>query len=449
MRFNPILLSAALLTCACFSLLPVTKALAQDSVPEQANHNVQKLEDMLHDSYMYNTELRAARAEFLSVRENLSIARSHWQPSLDASASVTNQKQDGSYFSSSSTEGTEKNIGLTLTQPVFRGGRTLAETGQARDIIAAQDAFLADKAQDILLDATTVYMDVLRDRTLYKLGANNTQVIARQLEATTQRFEVGELTKTDVAQAEARLAKARADQIKARADMKASQARYEKIIGQTPAELSYPLISFPFPETLDETIAQAEENNPQLRALEYIHKASEKDIKTAFGTLLPEVTFTADWARTYDPVQGSLDESTARTVALSAKIPLYQGGKDRALLRQSLHTSNQRFIETLEMRRIIRQTVITNWEALEAAKAEIASRELQVKAAQLAQEGVHEEADLGGRTILDSLDADQELMDSQAALVAARRDEVVASFSLAHILGFLAPEILGFEPVAF
>ncbi|MCB9989047.1 MAG: TolC family outer membrane protein [Rhodospirillales bacterium] len=407
----------------------------------------QKLEDMLRLAYIENPDLRAARAELRATNELLPQALAGWRPSVNASADITKAKMTGSNFGAAEGS-TSKTLEMELTQPVYRGGRTLAETESAYNAILARQAMVQGKEQDVLLAAATVYMNVLRDQALLDLAINNREVIAKQLEATRDRYEVGELTKTDVAQAESRLARADADNIQARGAVKASYAAYERVMGRAPETLGYPILRFPFPDDLDQAVLKAEQDNPSVLAAELLYRSSEEDIESVFGELLPELNIAASWDKSYDPQPGLSDESSSKTIGLVATIPLYSGGSTRSRVRQAKHTANQRYLEIISVRRGVREQIIENWEALATAKAVSESKAAQVKAAALAQEGVHQEAELGGRTILDSLDADQEMMDAQVDLVIARRDMVVASFALAATIGMLTPEILGFSDVA-
>lgn len=402
---------------------------------------VAQLAVVLQWAYENNPTLRAARVELKAVQEEMPQAMGGWKPTVDASGNISSVKIDGSNFGGEGT--TSKEMELGFSQPLYRGGRTIAAMGSAEERILAQRSLLKALEQDVLLGVATAYMDVVRDSALLDLSRNNENVLAKNLEATKDRFDVGELTRTDVAQSEARLARAKADRISASGDLQSSKAAYEQIVGRRPGKLVSPVLQFPIPDGLDESIDFAEKNNPSVLAARYLHESAEEDVDGVFGELLPELALVGSWNRQYDPQPGLLKESTTRTVALQASIPLYQAGSVRSRVRQAKHTANQRYLEILESRRDVRQQVITNWENLAAAEAEILSRQAQVEAARLAQEGVQEENALGARSVLDVLDADQEYLDAQAALVSAQRNKVVAEFALAATLGLLTPENLG------
>ncbi len=406
----------------------------------------QTLQAALRMAYINNPSLRAARTELRVIHESLPQALSGWKPTLSADASIAASDIDGSNFGGGNGS-TAKDLGFSLDQPLYRGGQTFSETTAARYTIAAQNALLKIKGQDVLQETATAYMDVLRDQALLELSRNNREVIAQELEASRERFDVGELTRTDVSQSEARLAKAEADVTTVRGNLRSSRAVFEEVIGMPAGRLVQPVPHFELleRETLEGLIRIAEQESPDVAAAVYAHKAAKEDINGVFGELLPEIGLFSSWNKTLDPAPGVIDEQTTKMIGLSASIPLYQAGSVRSRVRQAKEEANQRYLEILESKRLVRRETIENWEALQAAKAEIRSREAQVEASRVAQEGVRQEAEVGSRTILDILDADQEFLDAQVALVTAKRNKVVATFALLATLGLLSPERLGFS----
>lgn len=414
----------------------------------EVKESVQTLQSVLNLTYLNNPNIRSARAELRAVEEALPQALSNWIPSVSASAGITADDVEGSSFGGGGDGTTAKNVGVSVEQSLFRGGRTFAETRGAKYTIKAQAARLVLEEQDILLQAATAYMDVVSGRASLDLSKGNQEVIAKQLEATRDRFEVGELTKTDVQQAVSRLANAEAQVITTRGDLRNNEAVFEQLTGFKPQNLEQPYLELPLPIMIDDAISYAEKNNPNVVAAIGVTRAAEEDIDNVFGELLPQIGLTASWDRTYDPSPGIEDRQTNRAIGVSASIPLYQSGAVRSRVRQAKHVANQRTIEVLEAKRLARQQAVRAWEDLQTAKAEIRSREAQVEAALIAQEGVRAEADFGARTVLDALDADQELLDAQVALVNSKRDKVVAEFTLLSVLGQLTPENLGFPESA-
>lgn len=428
------------LTLLVFAFAVGGLAHAQEAPATQGEPAI-RLEEVLKWTYENNPTLRAARAELKAVQEEMPQALGGWKPSAAASGNVTAAEVDGSALGGDGT--TSEELEVAFSQPLYRGGRTVAAVAGAEDQIMAQRSLLKAAEQQVLFEAATVYMDVLRDRALLDLSANNETVIARELKAAQDRFDVGEATRTDVSQSEARLARAKADRIRAAGNLQASMARYEEIVGTRPGVLENPSVTFPVPDALDDAVSFAENNNPVVLAATFIHESAEHNVDEIFGELLPELALSGSWNRQNDPQPGLLPDSTTKAIGLTATIPLYEAGATRSRVRQAKHTANQRYLEILESRRDIRQQVISSWEELQAARAEINSREAQVEASRIAQEGVRAEAQIGSRTVLDVLDAEQEYLDAQVALVTAQRNEVVADFLLAATLGILTPEVLG------
>lgn len=433
--------SAALALWMLYAFLAASGNVYAQEVPVS---DVLTLQEVFQYTYEQNPTLNAARAELRAVEEKMPQAFSGWLPTVQGDASITATDTDGSNFGTASGS-TAKDMAVSLNQPLFRGGRTMAGMAAARHTIDARSALLNNTVQNVLVSAATAYMDVLRDQALLNLSREARDVIAKQFEATQDRFDVGELTRTDVSQAEARLAKAEADITTARGQLNSTAAVFYQVVGIAPGKLQRPEIKADIPETLDEIVALAESNSPVVVSAQSAHRASEKDADGVFGELLPEVGFMSSWNKTFDPNPGLLDEQTTKMVGISASIPLYQAGAVRSRVREAKHVANQRYIEILETKRDVRQKAVHNWSQLQAARAEIRSREAQVKASKVAQEGVHYESDLGSRTVLDALDADQELLDAQVALVTAERNEVVALLELLATIGSLNPETLDFN----
>ena len=441
-----------LMLSATFLMIPYN-AMAQDAasldpsmVESSPAASRQPLLDALRTAYISNPTLRAARAEMRATAERLPQAQSGWMPQADLTSTITSADVDPGRTGDGSNS---KEIGLSVTQPLYRGLRTVHGIDSAVSRIMAQGAILNAAEQQLLYNVSTAYTDVVRDQALVNLSNSNIEVVSRQLDASKRRFEVGEVTRTDVAQSEARNARAAANLTTATGNLKSSLATYEQLVGTASTDLPQTTIEFVFPNTLSEALELGQKNNPTTAASEYLHRSSEKDIGVVFGELLPELGLAASIDKTWDPQPGLLSDSTVKSLSLVATVPLYDGGFDRARVRQSKYTANQRFIEIMETQREVRQNIISSWETLVAARGEIVSRKAQVSASKVAQEGVRQEAELGTRTILDSLDADQEYLDAQVALVSAQRDEIVASFALARALGILTPETLGFGDIAY
>lgn len=395
----------------------------------------------LAEAYLNNPELNAARAELRGVDETYAQAMSGYRPQVSGEVSYTSSHYSGDLLDSHADP---KDIALSVRQPLYRGGTTQATVDQSLNQIKAQRALLHLTEQEVLLAAVTAYMDVRRDHELLGLNLNNENVLKEHLEASRKRFSVGDITKTDVSQAESRLADATARRVRAEGALRASSARFERTIGQAPpAELPAPAARPALPETLDAAIQQAEAQNPNIHFADFTHAAAQANTRAVKGELLPQVDLTGSLGRTYDPAQRIDDDVNTTNIGVLATIPLYTGGAVDARVRQSRQIETQRRQQRQEAGRSVRQTVIDAWAELGAAEAEMQARQAQIEAAALALEGVRIERDYGSRTTLDLLDAEQEYLDAQVARVTAERDRIVAEYRLASALGQLTAAQLG------
>ncbi len=409
-------------------------ALAASILLGPASASAETMFEALALTYVQNPQLRAARAQVRATDEGVPQALSGWRPNLAATGSLGKEESRSTTTNEQSL--TPRVTQLDLTQPLYRGGRTVSATNSAESQVQAARATLTSTEQQVLLAAVTTYMDVLRDGARVQLTANNEQVLRRQLEATQDRFDVGEVTRTDVAQAEARLSRAVSDRVSAEGDLATSRATYVRVVGQAPGTLE-PAPPLPImPASLDEAMAIATDENPDLKTAQFTERAASHDVRTAFGSLLPTLNLVGQVQRTDEQ---SLENISSRSDSLLAQlsIPLYQQGTAHSQVRQAKQVRNQRRLEVAQSMRQVNEAVTQAWETLKTAEAVIASRRQQVRANEIALEGVRQEAAVGSRTTLDVLDAEQELLDSRVALVIAERDEYVAGFTLISAIGRL------------
>lgn len=398
----------------------------------------QTLTDALSSAYTTNPSLKAARAELRAVNEGVPQALSNWRPEVTVSGSAGKLRfeQSSSTFSGQQTT-TPRRADLEVTQPVYRGGQTIAETASAESAVQSQRASLKSVEQSVLLNSVSAYIDVWRDQAVLDLSVNNERVIARQLEATQDRFTVGEVTRTDVAQAETRLATATAQRIAAEGDLTASRAIYQEIIGEAPGTLqAAPQQIKNLPISLDEATALAIADNPDVLAASFAQKAAQSDVRQILGELLPILQLRGTAGRSDDTSQRDSSNEQAQILA-ELRVPIYQQGAVSSRVREAKQISNQRRIQIEEQRRRAEQVSVSAWEGLQTARAQIRSFESGVRSAEIALEGVRQENLVGARTILDILDAEQELLDSQVNLVRSRRDEIVAAFQVLSAIGRL------------
>jgi outer membrane protein len=299
--------------------------------------------------------------------------------------------------------------------------------------------------QTVLLSAVTAYMNLLRDSAILDLQRRNVEVLQEQLRQTRDRFNVGEVTRTDVAQSESRLAAGRSQVLTAEANYKASGATYQQIIGTAPGKLTpgTPVDRFS-PHSLPDAVGYASATHPSVTTAQFNVDAALLAVKVAEGALYPTLSVTGNVAKNYMSASSlNAYESYSASVLGQLSVPLYQGGAEYSAIRQAKETLGQKRLDFDTARDTVRQTVVQSWGQLDAAKANIDATTSQVQAAEIALNGVREEARVGQRTTLDVLNAQQELVNARVALVTAQRDRVVASYTLLSAVGKLAPEVIG------
>jgi outer membrane protein len=391
--------------------------------------------EALASAYDSNPRLLAARAELRAVNEFVPQELSNYRPFLSINGSAGAQK-----INRSNGDGTQTTYpfeaSVGLSQPLYRGGRTVAGVARAEAQVQAQRAILQSIEQEILLNAAIAYMDVWRDEAVLRLNVNNEKVLARQLEATQDRFDVGELTRTDVAQSEARLARATAERIGAEGDLTASQAVFQEVIGIPPASVAPPGPVEGLPDNENDTVEAALEANPEIAAALFAERAAQDQVRSSEGELYPEVSLSAELLHSENDFDGESESDEARAMII-VSIPLYQQGLVSSQVREDKQTANQRRIQVIETRRRVRQECTDAWELLITANAQIRSFTAQIEATRIALEGVREENSVGQRTILDVLNAEQEYLDAQINLTRAQRDDTVAAFGVLQCLGTL------------
>ena len=398
------------------------------------------LETALAKAYETNPALLAARARLRAEDETLSDAVSGWRPSLDMSVDVGKSHSVSSGGSSSGAGAqnrTPRSGTLTVSQNLYRGGRTVAEVRRAENNIKAERARLDDLERTVLLDAVTAYMDMIRDRAVLALNENNEKVLRKQQEAAKDRFGVGEVTRTDVAQAESRLSRAIADRIQAEGAVISSRAIYRSVIGDTPGTLqsAQPLGGIPATET--EAVKLAEAGEPGVIAATFEERAARDEVSVIFGEFLPSFDLEGELRRR-DEASSTTSRSETATVTATLTIPLYQAGSVSARVREAKQIAAQRRNEVESAIRNAVEEATKAWESLATSRARIKAFTVEVGAATIALEGVEQEAKVGSRTILDVLDAEQELLDAKVSLVRAERDGGGATFKLMSAAGSLS-----------
>ncbi len=425
---------------AVFCWLLALGTLATSAVVAPRPAAAETLRDALTAAYRENPDLLAARARLEAVSERVPQALAGFRPQIFVNGSVD---KEAGQTSVGDLDRDGASIALSLTQNLYAGGGTVAAVAAAESAVLAEKGRLLDVEQNVLLAAVRAYVAVWRDRRVLELAKVNRRRLAKQLQATRDRFAVGEVARTDVAQAEARLARARADVEQARADLAASEAEFRRVVGPVPEELADPELAGMLPQNLEEALQRAE-GHPRVVAARHDLEAARSAVDQAFATLLPSLDLNASLSYADDPSVVTDWRRDAR-ISLDLRVPLYQGGGEYARVREQKRNlqSAQRNLESVL--REIQRRAATAWERLLASRAAISALEEEVRANRIALEGVQQEALVGARTVLDVLDAEQELFQARVNLARARAAEVTASYELAAAVGGLFARNLGLE----
>ena len=416
------------------------------------------LEWAIVQAYQNNPSLNSQRAALRVIDENVPQALSGYRPKISVTAvggynyeSATQQFPIAGVLTTSTftNQFISRQVGLTGTQTLFNGFQTGNRTRQAESQVDAARETLRVTEQQVLLDAATAYMNVLRDGAILELNQSNVQVLTEQLKQTRDRFNVGEVTRTDVAQSESRLAAGRSALLGAQSNLVTSQANYRRVIGVNPGKLAAGTpVDRLSPGTLPKAIAQGQALSPSVLAAMYGVDVAELGVKISEGALYPNLSVTASGSYGMDPAFEQV-RATQASVIGQLTVPIYQGGGEYSAIRQSKETLGQQRLALDINRDQARATVVQSWGQLDAAKAQIESTTAQVNAAEIALNGVREEARVGQRTTLDVLNAQQELVNARVALVTAQHDRVVASYTLLAAVGALSMQRLGLNVVIY
>lgn len=416
-----------------------------------ADAGAETLKQALAQAYQNNPTLNAQRAASRAVDESVPQALSGFRPQVSAGADAGIDWMRTRTKSGITTSGTvrPRGYGVTVTQNVFNGFRTINQTRTAEAQVLGARETLRNTEQNVLLDAVTSYMDVLRDRAIVDLQKQNLEALREQLRATRDRFDVGELTRTDVAQSEARVALAESQLSAAEAALNASRAAFRRDIGVMPRNLSPARpVEHLLPNALNAAIAASEQQHPAIAATRYGVDAASLQVKVAEGELLPIISLEGTVSRRHDPSL-TLDSTADASLFGRLTVPLYQGGGEYSRIRQSKETLGQRRLEADVTRDEVRAAVIQSFGLLSASRFQVEAAQAQVDAAQIALNGVQEEFRVGQRTTLDVLNAQAELVNARVSLITAQRDRVVNSYSLLSAIGRLSAEVLRLNVQAY
>jgi outer membrane protein len=438
------------------SLTVISLALLSAAQPAAANET---LAGALGRAYTNTPELNAARANVRAVDESVPQALSGYRPRITGTADVgrtnqetilqnrTNRTVNGRIHSSDVFS--PRGVGLQVDQTLFNGFRTENSTRAAESRVLGARETLRNIEQNVLLNAATSYMNVLRDTALLNLQRNNVEVLEEQLRQTQDRFRVGEVTRTDVAQSEARLAQSRSQASVAEGNLRASIATYRQRVGVDPKRLSpaQPVERL-LPKSIEDAVRVSQSEHPAIIASLHGVDQQQLQVKVVESELYPTVTLSGALAKRWESTSSDSELMSASVVA-RLSVPIYEGGQVYSRVREAKQTLGERRIQVDQQRDVVRQAVVASWSGLVSARAQIAAAQAQVAAAEIALAGVREEAKVGQRTTLDVLNSQQELLNARVNLVTAQRDRVVASYSVLASIGRLSARTLSLKTAVY
>jgi outer membrane protein len=417
------------------------------------------IEAALVRAYQTNPQLNAQRATVRSTDENVPQALSGYRPRVALTASAGYQYTDTlNTFGGTATQilktdvagsNAPRSAGLTISQTLYNGNQTANKTRAAESQVSGAREGLRVLEQTILLAAATIYMDYLRDAAIVEVQRSNVRVLDQTLKQTRDRFNVGEVTRTDVAQSEAQLAAGKTQLLAAEATLTTTKANFRRIIGNEPEALApgSPVDRF-LPASLPGAVELSLIENPNVTAAMYGIDVNFLQVKVNEGALLPTVTMQASVQQSYEQSLQVFRTFGASAIA-QLSVPIYQGGAEYSLIRQSKETLAQQRLVLEQTRDQTRANTVTAWGQLVAGKAQVASAQAQVTASEIALNGVREEAKAGQRTTLDVLNAQQALVNARVALVTAQHDRVVASYAVLSSVGRLSPQVLNLPTTVY
>jgi len=448
MRAAFVRLALAGATAAWACAAPAQDVAAQmDQAPDATRADTDTLKEALIRAYASNPTLEATRANLRATDENVAIQRAQGRPSVDLSGTYTEYlKQSSTSFISPDRQ---LSTNLDLGLPVFSGGAVRNGIRAAVSRVEAGRADLRGTESFVFSQVVAAYMDVIQQEALVSLAINNVDVLTTNFQATSDRFEIGDLTRTDVAQSESRLAVAQGDLEATRANLLTARENYIALVGDAPDALEPPPPLPGLPADPERAVDVALENNPDLIAAVERAEAAGIDIEVAGAGRLPTLSVVTGGG--YQNYFGSLggdgaaQNATSATAGLRFTVPIFQGGLTAARQRQAGALANAALEDVVATERNIIADVRAAYSSWRASNAIIASGEVAVSAAELSLEGVRAENTVGNRTILDILDAQRELLSAQVQLVTARRNAYVAGFNLLAAMGRAEARDLGLD----
>jgi outer membrane protein len=439
MRFS-VSYKKSLLSAVAISCLSLSPFAAHDAA-------ALSLKEALETAYDTNPEIKSERENLAATDEGVAQAISEFRPTVTADYSRGRQSIS---FAGAPEQYTDKETRqLTVEQPIFDGFGSVSRYGAAKLQVMAGREQLSAVTQDVLLRAITAYMDVLRDSAVLELSKNNVGVLNKQLDASEDRFDVGEVTRTDVAQSKARVSRAISEEAQADGALASSIATFKRLVGVRPDALEEQKLIPELPETLEQAITIAQENNPNLQRANFTQQALNKRVHANKAAVLPSVSLQGYMRREEGAGVSGGNEYDNDVLLMNVRVPLYQSGSEYSRVRESKQNYQRAKYDAMDTGNETVERVTRAWENLQASIASIQANEAAIDAATIALDGVKQEQQYGARTVLDVLDAEQELFSARVNLVRAQRNKLVGAYTLLAEMGQLRVQTLGLDVPIF
>lgn len=413
------------------------------SVAMQESAWAMSLKEALEQAYTANPVIRAEREALSATDESVARAVSEFRPDIYAEYSRGRQRLQ--YGNTNRVYGDRESRQIVLNQPLFDGLGSIARYKAAKYQVEAGRAQLSTVTQDVMLQAISAYVDVLRDKEVYEISKHNVEGLQKMADATQSRFDVGEVTRTDVSQAASRVSRAESDLAEAKGNLAASIAGFRRVVQAEPNVLEVQELVPPLPGTLDEAVEVALANNPvYLRSLN-TEKSLNKTVRGMKAEVLPSVALQAFMRKDEGVSTLAGLDSDNDAVMLNVNIPIYRQGSEYSRVREAKQNHQRSKYQTIDAYNEVVERVTRAWENYNASIASIQANDAAISAANEALDGVKQEQLYGQRTVLDVLDAEQELYAAKINLARASRNKIVAAYSLLAEMGQLTPQNLGLE----
>ena len=401
------------------------------------------LADALAGAYHHNSTLEAERARQRATDEQVPQALSGWRPTINAQATIAHTLNNSttSFGFNSYSETDPRSVQIQLSQPIFRGFKTVEGTAVAEANVEAGRQQLLSVEQTTLFNAVQAYLNVIQNRQILALRRKNVSFLQSQLNASNARFKVGELTRTDVSQSRATLNGAQGQVAIAIANLKASEANYKTVVGNVPGKLKMPSMARR-PQSLEAALSIAQQTNPSILAAAQIQDASEHQIEVIGGDLLPSINLQAS-ASTNGDFAGSGSTSSSASIEGILSVPIYESGRVYSGVRQAKQTASQNRLNVISATRSVRENVTIAWNNIVANGQSLEATKSQVAAAVLALDGVRQEYQVGSRSTIEVLNAQTALVGAQISQVVVQHDQLLSSYQLLAAVGHLTARRLG------